>query len=399
MVEAELSGGSAHTALLRRAARVLPARLPELTDRLVAELQALEPAYLAGGVPPDELWQSAHEALRVGVAALAVWPRELEGSRWASGRLARRRAEQGVPLEALLHAYRLGGVLLWQTLVEVAAEQEPDEVRLLVHVATDVWNFVDGHAGAIADAYRRVEAELTNRHDERVHALLDTLLDGRAPAADLAAAAAVLDLPERGRYAVVALRHPFPGTGVHDAPRRPAPDGVRVVWRARMEGEFAVVLLGTAGLDEVAETFGPATGSRAGISAIVDGLAALGRARRLAEIALRTCTADGECARLDERLPAALVASQPDLAHDLAARVLGPILALDPVDRDLLLGTLGAWLDCGGSAVRAGRRLFCHRNTVLNRLRRLEQLTGRELGLPRDLVELALALDAHRLRT
>ncbi|WP_439676563.1 PucR family transcriptional regulator [Embleya sp. MST-111070] len=397
MVDAEGSDGPKHSALLRRAARALPGRLPELTDRLVAELQELEPAYVAGGVPPDELWQSTHEALRVAVGALAVWPRELEGSRWASGRLARRRAEQGVPLEALLHAYRLGGVMLWQTLVEVAAEQEPDEVRLLVHVATDVWNFVDRHASAIADEYRRVQSELTNRHDERVHALLDTLLDGRAPEADLAAAAGVLDLPERGRYAVVAVRHPLPGTGVHDAPRRAAPNGVRVVWRARAEGEFAVVLLGTSGLDEIAETFGPVAGSRTGISPIVDGLAALGRARRLAEIALRTCTADGECARLDERLPAALVASQPDLARDLAARVLGPILALDAVDRDLLLGTFGAWLDSGGSAVRAGRRLFCHRNTVLNRLRRMEQLTGRELGLPRDLVELALALDAHRL--
>jgi len=389
---------SAHSALLRRAARELPARLPELTDRLVGELQEHENAYAGGGVPPDELWQSVHEALRVGVCALAVWPRELEGSRWATGRLARRRAEQGVPLDALLHAYRIGGLLLWQALVEVAAEQEPDEVRLLVHVATDVWNFVDRHASAISDAYRRVEAELTDRHDERVHALLDTLLDGRAPEADLAAAAAVLDLPERGRYAVVTLRHPPPGTGIHDTPRPNPPDGVRVVWRARAEGEFAIVLLGGAGLDDIAETFVPGVGSRAGISPIVDGLATLGRARRLADIALRTCTADGECARLDERLPAALVASQPDLAHDLAARVLGPILALDAVDRDLLLGTLGAWLDCGGSAVRAGRRLFCHRNTVLNRLRRLEQLTGRELGLPRDLVELALALDAHRLR-
>ncbi|MEK8145669.1 helix-turn-helix domain-containing protein [Streptomyces sp. M10(2022)] len=46
---------------------------------------------------------------------------------------------------------------------------------------------------------------------------------------------------------------------------------------------------------------------------------------------------------------------------------------------------------------RAAARLFCHRNTVFNRLRRLEQLTSRSLSRPRDLVEMMLALDAYRL--
>ncbi|RZM96173.1 helix-turn-helix domain-containing protein, partial [Streptomyces alfalfae] len=48
-------------------------------------------------------------------------------------------------------------------------------------------------------------------------------------------------------------------------------------------------------------------------------------------------------------------------------------------------------------AGRAAARLYCHRNTVFNRLRRLEQLTSRSLTRPRDLVEVALALEAHRL--
>ncbi|MFD8590699.1 helix-turn-helix domain-containing protein [Streptomyces sp. NPDC059637] len=64
----------------------------------------------------------------------------------------------------------------------------------------------------------------------------------------------------------------------------------------------------------------------------------------------------------------------------------------------MILSTLEAWLAADGSALRAGSRLFCHRNTVLNRLRRYEQLTGRSLGRPQDLVELVLALEAHRLR-
>ncbi|MFE6183280.1 helix-turn-helix domain-containing protein, partial [Streptomyces sp. NPDC056465] len=67
--------------------------------------------------------------------------------------------------------------------------------------------------------------------------------------------------------------------------------------------------------------------------------------------------------------------------------VLGPLDRLDPADRDVIVETLTAWLDADGSAQRAGARLYCHRNTVLNRLRRFEQLTGRCLTRPRDAVE------------
>ncbi|MFE3757608.1 helix-turn-helix domain-containing protein [Nocardia tengchongensis] len=40
--------------------------------------------------------------------------------------------------------------------------------------------------------------------------------------------------------------------------------------------------------------------------------------------------------------------------------------------------------------------LYCHRNTVLNRLRRIEELTGRSIAEPRAMIELALAVEAAR---
>ncbi|WP_433255929.1 helix-turn-helix domain-containing protein [Streptosporangium sp. CA-135522] len=89
--------------------------------------------------------------------------------------------------------------------------------------------------------------------------------------------------------------------------------------------------------------------------------------------------------------------SQPELAGRLGGVILRPVLTLDPADREVLLGTLEAWLRCEGSAVRAAGQLYCHRNTVFNRIRRIEQLTGRSLARPLDIVELSLALDAVRL--
>jgi DNA-binding PucR family transcriptional regulator len=77
--------------------------------------------------------------------------------------------------------------------------------------------------------------------------------------------------------------------------------------------------------------------------------------------------------------------------------VLGPVLELPAQDRSSLLGTLAAWSDAGGSAVEAGKRIYCHPNTVRYRLRRLQEHTGRSLEDPRAVAELLTALDALRL--
>ncbi|PLW71130.1 hypothetical protein C0036_19460 [Streptomyces sp. DJ] len=81
----------------------------------------------------------------------------------------------------------------------------------------------------------------------------------------------------------------------------------------------------------------------------------------------------------------------------MARAVLGPLLDLPADDRSALLGTLDAWLDCGGSARETGRRLYCHPNTVRYRLRRVEALTGRSPGDPRGLSELSAARDVLRI--
>lgn len=161
--------------------------------------------------------------------------------------------------------------------------------------------------------------------------------------------------------------------------------------------DLAGAVDGDAELAALAAGLSAPPGSRVGISSVVDGLAAVGDARRLAETALRACPAGGGVVLLDEQLPAALVVSSPGLGSSLAARVLGPLDRLDPADRDVIIETLTAWLDSDGSAQRAGARLYCHRNTVLNRLRRFEQLTGRCLTRPSDAVEVSLALTARRL--
>ncbi|MFD8145597.1 helix-turn-helix domain-containing protein [Streptomyces sp. NPDC059708] len=170
-------------------------------------------------------------------------------------------------------------------------------------------------------------------------------------------------------------------------------DGPRVLWRIRADGETGVAELGPHPLEALRALLAPLP-VRAGISPVVATPAELAGARRLAALALRTGPSGpgpGAAALLDERLPAALVAADPELAGRLREVVLGPVLALPPQEARVLLVTLGTWLACRGSTTYAAQRLYCHRNTVSNRLRRLEQLTGRALSDPAHVVELALA--------
>lgn len=236
------------------------------------------------------------------------------------------------------------------------------------------------------------------RRGTRYGALLGPLLAGGAPPDLVARAARGLGLPERGRYAVVVLGAPVPEAAVV---RGPDADGARWWWGAAAGSpgrEVAVVLLGPAGPARAVAWLRELGAGPGGVSPVVGSPAKLGAAHRLAGTALLTCEPGSrEIVRLDERLPAALLVSRPELSTRLLAEVFGPLLTLVPAERSLLVGTLEAWLECGGSVGRAAARLGCHRNTVFNRLRRLERLTARSLSRPRELVDLVLALEVLRL--
>ncbi|MER5471599.1 helix-turn-helix domain-containing protein [Streptomyces sp. NPDC002685] len=443
--------------VLHRAARALMAGLPELTERLMDLLREREPAYRAAmEADAESVRDEVQRSLRLNVGSL-IRPGELrEAAQRCSWAIGRARAERGFPLDALLRAFRLGGGMVWQELVDETTRRHPSDARLLVHVAADVWNFVDDHCAVVADAYRQTERELMWRRENRLRLMTAALLDGTARIADLPATAAALGLPEQGRYAVVLARLPV-GRAFADARGQVHLSGFRVLWYRDRDrdnsGSYGIVLLGdhgdhgdhgcdgdepghghesglldagpepkaasaaeggpgrgdgrdaerprTHGLDadagEIARRLTAPAIARVGVSPVVDGLAAIGDARRLADTALRACPRSGGTVVLEEHLPAALVVSAPVLGAALSERVLGPLLRLDLSDRDIMLDTLTAWLACDGSAQRAAGRLYCHRNTVLNRLRRCEQLTGRSLTRPADVVELSLALAAHSL--
>jgi PucR family transcriptional regulator, purine catabolism regulatory protein len=77
--------------------------------------------------------------------------------------------------------------------------------------------------------------------------------------------------------------------------------------------------------------------------------------------------------------------------------VLGPIEDAEGEYGGELLKSLEAFLEQNGQWEKAARQLFCHRHTLRYRIRRVEQLTGRDLSNARDRIEFWLALKAREL--
>ena len=132
------------------------------------------------------------------------------------------------------------------------------------------------------------------------------------------------------------------------------------------------------------------------VTALPGALHEAGSARRLA--ALRLAGPGGTAA-------VSVVTSDEVASHELLLatvpasvlrsfreRLLGPLLAYDDQHRAELLPTLREFLACSGSWNACAAKMYVHVNTVRYRIRRIEELTGRNLSSLDDQVDFFLAL-------
>lgn len=77
--------------------------------------------------------------------------------------------------------------------------------------------------------------------------------------------------------------------------------------------------------------------------------------------------------------------------------ILGPIEASEGHYGGELMRSLEAFIEENGQWERAAKRLYCHRHTLRYRIRRVEELTGRDLHSARDRIEFWLALRGREL--
>ncbi len=86
-----------------------------------------------------------------------------------------------------------------------------------------------------------------------------------------------------------------------------------------------------------------------------------------------------------------------DALLSYCANVLGPVEAGEGDYGDELLRSLDVFIEHNGHWEKAANALFCHRHTLRYRIRRVEQLTGRDFSNARDRIEFWLALRGREL--
>ncbi|WP_460365374.1 PucR family transcriptional regulator, partial [Actinocorallia lasiicapitis] len=88
-----------------------------------------------------------------------------------------------------------------------------------------------------------------------------------------------------------------------------------------------------------------------------------------------------------------LLAALPTAAkRAFADRLLAPLIAYDATHKADLLRTLEAFLACDGSWTRCASVMHVHVNTLRYRVKRISDLTGRDLDVFTDRVDFHLAL-------
>jgi hypothetical protein len=310
-----------------------------------------------------------------------------------------RRALAGVPLAAVMSAYRVGFRFMWEaTLAQV---RELDIATDAILAATSqIMIAQDIFTQAMTGAYRQqLTQQMLGKEEER-SALVEAILQGRiTDTQNLWDAADILRLPTSGPYVVVAAQVPGIGrSGLPEIANKLDTRDIRSAWRLLPDLQVGIVHLRRPDAqDELLEILRSAASAPVGVSPPFDDLTDTGEALRFARLAIAGKATDGQLVQVFDGSPLAVAAvAAPEIMQRIGHEVLGGFHDLTADERQILVDTFQAWLDAGGSANETAAKIYVHPNTVRHRLHRIEERTGRSLSRPRDIAELCLAFEVHR---
>ncbi|UVO12765.1 helix-turn-helix domain-containing protein [Mycobacterium sp. SVM_VP21] len=312
------------------------------------------------------------------------------------------RAVAGVPLPAVMTAYRIGFRLMWeQAVAEARAAKMPTES--ILDAAARVFLAQDTFTEAMASAYRQqLTTQILEQEEER-SALVEALLFRQiTDIRSLWEAADLLRLPTSGPFVVVAAELPAIGKlGLPTIANKLSSHDIRSAWRLLPDLQVGIVHLRNRSaperpdtLDELVEILHSAATSRVGISPPFHDLAETGDALRFARLAVTgKPSCDSMVTVFDDSPLAVAAVSSPEVMAKIRSSVLGRLDELPSTERKILFDTFRAWVQAQGSVSDTAMKIFCHPNTVRHRLHRIEEWTGKSLSSPKDTAELCLAFE------
>ena len=385
-------------------------RLAEVVEKSAAAIWEAVPSYERSGSP---LLEDVRQSVRENVETLArvlsagrdVRREELEGIE----RVGARRAETGIPLDDVLHAYRTVSRVCWDILAEECRSYEGDALEPAIELAEAVLAYTDSISTTVAEAYARAQRSIVREQEgARREFLADVLYGTDASPEDILARAHSFGYDLSLSYVALV------GCGPEEDTRKEA----SVIAAAGsiasfvsadpiviQKAEQTIALLpaepfaepGIAPHKLVAEL---GTGWRFGMGGPEPGLEGIRRAYLEAREALEIGTALGleqQVFLFDDVLLYHFLRIEPPLVDRFVEQMLGPLIDYDAKRKGELVKTLEAYFAADASVKMAGEALFAHPHTVTYRLKQIEKLTGWSLREPEDKLRLQLSLRAHRL--
>jgi hypothetical protein len=368
-------------------------RHPELVSHIVSVLLSEVPLY--SRLPLEELHGEVAGIISHNVRLFGLLLREqrlahsseLDRQRES----ARRRAEEGVPLDGVLEAYHVGTLVLWQDITAPVADTGLQaEYSLLLGYLRQVT------AAVSAEYMEARQSYLQSEHDAR-QSLMTALLAGGPldnPALPLSPQYAVLVLAvgphadEAGQSVTATIAGRRKLRRMQDEFER----GTEGPVLSALDAGGGIVLVSVcdwARLRDLVASVGVAAGAAViaggGLATPAEVPAMVREATEVLELVQRLGRGPGLYRLGDVLLEYQL--SRPSAARSGLAELLGPLEG-----KPDLLRTLEVYLRNQLSRTKTAAELFVHPNTVDYRLRRIAVLTGLNPASPQDLPHLHAAI-------
>ncbi|MCC3316056.1 PucR family transcriptional regulator [Nocardia africana] len=323
---------------------------------------------------------------------------------------ARRLAQHGVPVNALVRAYRLGQRGLTELVFAElhAIDMEPTTRIAVIEEITDVlFAYIDWISQQVVAVYEEErERWLENRNSVRAMRVREVLAQDTA--VDVDDATAAIRYPLRRHHVAMVLWYPDADSDSDDLARlqrfvRDLAGAVDVaaapLFAAADRTSGWVWLPYTSDPDDPAARIRRFAATRPDAPHIAIGAVGVGvegfrrshrQAQRARAVAARSGAADKVVAATDPGLTAAaLLGENPAAVRDWVGDVLGP-LATDTASDARLRDTLRVFLRTGSSYKAAAQELGLHYNSVKYRVSRAVSRRGRPIADDRLDVEIAL---------
>jgi hypothetical protein len=380
-----------------RITSMLASNVEELAQNVASAVRAEVDFYkTTRAVADDELLASCTENIRFALKSLEdgvavdTLPAATTGST---------RAAAGIPLPAVMDAYRVASYCLWDAVVDIATETRSVSRDMVIEATRRIWRFQNLYTDAMASAYRQQNMHQVLEDEAERAALTEALLDGRT-ITDYGVweVAQSLRLPLSGPYVVIAAECPILGKqalpGISAQLR--AID-IFSAWRLLPDLQVGIAQVPSDKAREaMLELIERQAIKRVGVSPEFHELTNTAQALRYARVALNARSSErGGVTVFDDSVLAVAAVSAPEVAKKVAAVILGQFDDLPTEEKGVLFDTFRAWLASKGSVNDAAAGLHVHPNTVRYRLHRIERHTGRSLTVPGELAEMCLAFEVR----